>query len=138
MKDIPNEVMWVWTLEYIGQPVGSDTMDKIDGIIDKYPTYFKWEHLYKSIPQEVHDAYSKEAYPDRWKPIVWNDNKGKGLMNLNEPVTIKPITIESFDKFFKDIEDMRIKDIEDERLKHIKFKAIWDKHYSKYKLKYRK
>ena len=129
-KDIPHDVWWVWTIQYANQPVGSDTYNKIQEIIDKHPQYFEWEHKYKKIPQDVHDAFLKECYHQIFEPI----NKSEKLITkITKLEPTKPTIkewIDTLKKFKNQIHTKKIK--QNETAKH-----ICNKHYKKYKLKYR-
>lgn len=132
-KDIPNEVLWVLTLP---RCVGSDTYRRVEEIIAKYPEYFPWETKYNSIPKEVHQAYIKEKYPDRDKPI----SCGEGLiaeMRKSEVKYYNDYLGKSFQELWDDLLNMeqQIRVKEAERYK--KDKKLWDKHYKKYKLEFR-
>ena len=82
LEDIPHEVLLVWSIKWSKQPVGMTTYNKIQEVVDKYPQHFEWEHRYKAIPQNVHDAFLKECYPERFEPIKRDEsiNNGEGLM----------------------------------------------------------
>ncbi len=146
---VPSEVAWVMAIQYYGEPIGLDTWKEIQAIIDKYPDYFPWEHKYKSIPQEVHDAYRKETDPtwgmtfeEYFQNAHTSDGSFKGLIpliqeKLYHPIPDEPITVMSITQIFENLskqEDDRVKR-EKERLG--KDKAIWDKHYKQYDLQYR-
>lgn len=127
-KDTPEEVLWVWCLP---KTVGSDTYEKAERIVKKYPKYFPWEHKYESIPKEVHEAYWNEKYPDRNKPI---ECTGIGLKEqLKKSNSYKPITKEYFIKWCKDFTNI----YQEELLNKKKDKDLWDKYYKKYNLEYR-
>lgn len=130
MFNIPNEVVWVYIIQWGKQAVGSNTYEEMERIIEKYPKYFPWEHKYKSIPKEIHEAYRREKNPDRDKPIVCS---GEGLLaQIKTSKVMKPSEL-NIEKFFKDLED----DYKKEQEKKDKNKVLWDKYYSKYDLEYR-
>ena len=137
-SDIPDEVMKVYTIGHYGQPIGMELYNECQKVIDKYPQYFEWEHKYKKIPKEVHEAYLDELYPDRHKPIDWEykGDKSKGILATireQQPYTGK-VTKQDMIDFFEYPQKQR----EKERQETQRQKAIWDKHYKKYKLEYRK
>jgi hypothetical protein len=66
--DLPDDVLWVMVIRYTQSYVGKDMMNKMLDIIDKYPQYFQWEHKYKAVPDEVHDTFRKECYPELYSP----------------------------------------------------------------------
>lgn len=136
-SEIPDEVMWAMI---IGFPhgnvrlVGVSTLEKIREIQKKYPEWFPWETLYDSIPQEVHDAYRNEAYPDWDKPIEFS---GKGVLDsLKEkaPVYTGEVDPNWLDNLLTGINKQNDAAFEED----LRLSRIWNKHYSKYKLKYRK
>jgi len=135
--EMPFEVKKVLAIQYYNQPVGLDTMNMIDDIIARNPTYFPWEIKYKSIPNEVHEAFRNECYP----PKNWEENipYGEGIfaeINKQPPINIS-LTDQSikemFEKMFES-ENRRRKEEKEEKLRVMK---IWDKHYKKYNLEYR-
>ena len=147
MKDkleIPAEVMEAIAIyTATGGMVGSKTFERLQEIINKYPKWFPWEHKYKKIPLEVHEAYRKEKYGfDISDPGEWRDKEpGKGLMQMIEE-NVRIIEVHTNDKSLKtlleeswdEMERVRLKQIEDEK----NDKALWDKHYKKYNLEYRR
>ena len=58
LENIPFEVQKVWVYQSLNQPVGLELYKEIESIIKKYPQYFEWEHIYNSVPKEVHSKYS--------------------------------------------------------------------------------
>lgn len=133
MNVIPNEVLWVWGIRNLGQPIGIDLYNKVQEIIDRFPDHFKWEHTYKSIPQEVHEAYRKERYPDLYE-FKEEINCGKGILELmRESNLTKEKDPNPIETYFKNLEKQK----EDVRKEELRIKSIWKKHYSKYKLSYR-
>lgn len=135
-NDIPSDVMWVWSIGFCKIPVGSNTMDKITKIIADNPKYFEWEHLYKDIPSKVHEAYKKEAFPFLYDEI--GIVHGEGIAEYINSINVEPLTAKSFDKFWKDLADKEVQDDIDAKIQYVKDKKLWDKHYSKYKLKYKR
>ncbi len=131
IEQIPSEVQEVWVWKTIGM-CGSETMGRINTIIDKYPEYFPWEHTYKSIPQDVHDSY----YEERFGGIVSN---GKGLWErLNEKPKKskknKEISLtEAIAEMFKSQERQKRR----EKREYNKKKKLWDKYYKQFGLEYR-
>jgi hypothetical protein len=141
LEDIPNEVLWVLSIKWSKQPAGMTIYNKIQEVVDKYPQYFEWEHQYKAIPQNVHDAFLKECYPERFEPIKWDEsiNKGEGLMaqiSKQEPVKF-PSTqkelVEILNNFEKGMNESEQRRIDYEK----KVRKIWDKHYRKFGLECR-
>lgn len=145
LKDVPDEVLSAWTVMKYQRYVGMDQWIKLNAIIRKYPEYFPWEAKYRSIPQEVHDAYYSDIQAAA-EHIFSNSEDGIAigiiptLMNMDEQpifkfkiVPDKPIS-EIFKDFFREKEE------ENKRAKkqQKKDKALWDKHYSKYGLNYKK
>lgn len=108
LQDTPNEVLWVLLSPKM---VGSDTYEEIERIIAKYPEYFPWETKYNSIPKEVHEAYIKEKYPDRDKPIVCTSDGG-GLYSKikSEPFIYKEYTPDEIMEWFRQLETIVVKE----------------------------
>ena len=136
IEGIPEEVWKVQVIVTTRQYVGGKTMDEIKRVIKKYPEYFPWETTYNSIPQEVHDAYQKEAFPERFKPIEFGENDGKGIQKAIEESLQKPVKMAmTFQDLAEFVESMnKHKRERAEREKEIE--RIWNKHYKKYKLRY--
>lgn len=135
LNDVPSEVQWACIILNTSHGVGLETYERLEQIVAKYPEYFPWEDKYNSIPKEVHQAYIKEKYPDMDKPIVCT-NSGEGIMSaINKDVFVyKQKTAEEIMQWFKDLAAM----VKEDNDKEEKEKQLWDKHYSKYGLKYRK
>lgn len=136
-EKIPDEVMLVYMMNSMGAMVGTDTYNKIQDVIDRNPKYFEWEHTYKSIPKEVHEAYLMESQGDL-TDLLLNSNDGIGLIeyvkhgiecNLDYSKTFK----ESMQEF-NELMDKKKRSENKIRKKRI---AIWDKHYAKYGLEFR-
>jgi len=133
-ENIPFEVLKVSLYKGVNRYVSAETYKRLQATIDKYPEYFPWEHKYKSIPQEVHDLYHKEEielYYSHYPRSGGGMKEGEGIVaymrrvqeeNKNKPV--KPLV--------EVIEDVFTKENQYNILK----KKLWNKHYSKYKLKY--
>lgn len=135
-SNIPSEVFVVFQLQKLGCPIGTETYNKCQEVIKKYPEHFPWEAKYNSIPQEVHDAYSKELM-DEFKSKFDSIPKGDGLMkSLVSEGASKP-RLKNFGEALRDMDNMFKEQHRqaEERLK--KSKQLWDKHYKKYNLKYR-
>jgi hypothetical protein len=144
-QDIPQEVWWVWAIQWSRKAVGLQTLEDVKHVIRKYPQHFPWETKYNSIPQEVHDAYYKEKHP--WvEDDIWSrpdDESYIGLiptlMKMNEIIKEQPpepekSISEMFADLFKMEEDKRRRQKEEDENN----KALWDKHYKPYGLEYRK
>ena len=144
-NNIPHEVAWVLCVQMGQMPLGRDGYKKAQEIIEKYPEHFPWEHKYKSIPKEVHDAFESECYPERGKPIesIFDDlEEGLGLREQVKNQTCATaiptkLTKDDFVRFLDEMEEAERKRKEEERAEEIRVKNIWDKHYKKYNLKYR-
>lgn len=137
-KHIPGEVMWVWALQFSCQHVGAETYKKMYDIINRNPKYFEWEHRYKNIPKEVHEAYLDELFPDRHKPIRFEsdevfDGYIPQIMKQSQPTDVKPITQQDINDLFNSLNSQSLIE-KKERLRRME---IWDKHYKKYNLKFR-
>lgn len=134
--DLPKDVVEVKALQISKCAIGSTLYKKAMDTIEKYPQYFPWEHNYKSIPKEVHDAFLKEAYPEKFmKPKYVEFN---GVLSKTEK--IKTATFDSGRNLYDILKDIKVT-IEKNRIEEIKndnrIKSIWNKHYKKYGLSYR-
>lgn len=141
-KDIPNEVWWVFCLQYHRYPVGIKTYEKCQEIIKKYPEHFPWETKYNKIPKHVHDAYFKEVSGGKNYFIMpeFDESQGKGLYSQIEEDSEKQkanytgeATIQNIKDLFEALgknEERREKEKND-RIR------IWNKHYKPYRLEYR-
>lgn len=146
--NIPEEVFGVYHLQKCNAIIGTETFKEAQRIIDKYPQHFPWEHKYKSIPQEVHDAYNKEIgndFASLFKiiqaPLFDGSTRGKGIFQSMVDSGVQkaePFTNESFIKAFQDMNDMFTEKERKEQEEEKRKEKIWNKHYGKYKLKYRK
>ena len=146
-KKVPTDVMYVITMQNFGF-VGQDTLNRMNEIINKYPEWFPWETIYNNLPDEVHTAYLDEKYPNRHEPITYSlkdsgndliDAIGIGLYaQINKAKYEEP---EQTDKCFavmmKEFLDMCDNELKEEKKRTAEDKALWDKHYSKYKLEFR-
>lgn len=134
---VPRYVVWVWFLELHHPFVGSKTYHKIDCIQRAFPSYFPWETKYRKIPKEVHEAFSRECYPERYK---WETEEksedgiksGKGILAMIQESTMinppEPLTEKMLMNFISDMNK-----IQKDRMKRKKeIGRIWNKHYSKY------
>lgn len=145
MEKIPKEVLEYMAMTSVnGGMLGLKMFTRCQEIINKYPNWFQWEHKYKSIPKEVHDAYIKERNPNIDKPLVLRDGFNGILNELKDKSNAVNLGfnkegIEGFSiskalsEIFKAQEDARIELKKEEA----KSKELWDKHYKKYKLEYR-
>lgn len=142
---MPKDIEEYQTIMMItGGVMGLKMYNRCEEIIDNNPDYFPWEHRYKSIPEGVHKAYLDEKYPERDLPLFGsienNSTKFDGIipsiMNNGNNVnfTINGSIIDMFQELINENCRRRKEDMELD----IVDKALWDKHYSKYKLEYRK
>lgn len=139
IEDIPNDVLKVWALTYLKQPVGGEMHQWALEVRKTYPQFFPWENTYDSITNEVHSAYREESqllyesfYPSRPKVEM---KEGEGLWAYMQRVypetTIyKPKTIKECIDELKEKEKKKI-EYEVSKIK------LWNKYYKKYKLDYR-
>lgn len=137
----PKDVQRVWAIQMHGQPVGTSMFTKIKKIIEDNPTYFKWEHAYSAIPKEVHDAFMKECYPERWEYLNNNDPiacDGGGIRSIIEPRNSDYSTsTKSLKALFEGMIECANK-MEEKRFKRKKeVEAIWNKYYKVYGLECR-
>lgn len=148
VNDIPGEVWQVVAIIYAGQPVGTIVYKHCQDVIDKYPEHFPWEHAYKKVPEEVHEAYRKEMGTDmesflRKMPKFDDEVKtGGGIFQAMEEHRKK--AQEQYEtnlkrplnEVFKEMWDEMGKREDEARLAVINHKRVWDKHYKKYKLSF--
>jgi len=131
--NIPKEVAEAMCIR-MSRFVGKARMDRYQDIVARYPEWFPWETKYRSVPQEVHDAYWKEKYPplDFSKPRkgLWEQiNKKPQKIKKGEAQSI----VEMLEELFKIEKKQRKKEIARKK----KDKKLWDKYYKPYKLEYR-
>lgn len=136
-NNIPKEVMEVRMWQYVGY-VGSETMEKIQDIMNRYPEWFPWEAKYNKIPLVVHQEFREKegkALNRDWKrrekarKILYEN---MGMNKKQDKFTLEVIgnTIEWM---------MRKDDLERKLLKNWQKtrKKLWKKHYGEYDLEYR-
>jgi len=124
-KDIPTEVKeYIVMTSSMNGMMGLEMYRKCKAIEEKYPEWFPWEHKYKSIPKQVHDAYNKE----------------KEIVSQKDKPTAAPLDLTTN----KDLLNVLTKVIEWENeqkemaaQQRKKDKVLWDKHYKKYGLEFR-
>lgn len=123
-KDIPQEVKeYMSIVAGTGGMMGLKLYQKCKAIEDKYPEWFPWEHKYQSIPQEVHDAYKNEKYSLE----LHRKGTSKIVVSFNKPLL----------ELIKEWKENLIKEQEIDKKQLRKDKELWDKHYKKYRLKFR-
>jgi hypothetical protein len=151
-KEIPSDIQEYFQIMAItGGMMGLDMYRRCQEIIDNNPKWFTWEHKYKSIPNEVHEAYKDEIDPDRHLPLFERfkpNGSEEGFNGLLPSIMNNPNIVhldfskEALEKFslvdamkemFEQQEDERKRRLEKEK----KDKELWDKHYKKYKLEWR-
>lgn len=139
-KEVPAQVLEVWSYGISKQPVGFDTYTRLKDIIKRHPKFLPWEHKYDSIPQFVHDAYKREAYSYEM-PKPKDNGEFIGLIptilaetEIVDRTTEKPTSFaEMFANMFKAEREER----ERKEREKLARKKLWDKHYAKYGLEYR-
>lgn len=144
-QDIPHEVYSVHAIMYYGGPVGKSVYDQCLHVVNKYPEHFPWEHLYHSIPKEVHKAYELEAYgpkksfEEQFEEFkIGADHRPSG--GIKELIEKAPKYTYQYDPNFnigEAFEKMYAQKQEEDRKKfeeQQRLRTIWNKHYSKYKL----
>lgn len=132
--DAPSDVLEVWVLQSLNQPVGLSTYERMKATIKKYPEYFPWETLYNSIPDEVHNAYRKEVDPTWGEPIDWEKYRN---VKESPPIVLKPYEGGDIAKMFDELFEAENKRRDEELAERKRRMKIWKKHYSKYGLDYR-
>lgn len=144
IEDIPEDVWWVWTIQWCGYPVGLDTWEKAKAIMKANPDYFPWETKYDSIPQHVHDAYFKEK--NAWMTKLYKETRPESfigiipsIMKMDEAMKeYQPEPPKSLSEMLRDLAKMEDDKRRREEEEYAKNKSIWDKHYKPYGLEYRK
>lgn len=151
-KNIPKDVQeYLAIVSATSGFVGSDMYKRCQEIIMNNPKFFPWEHKYESIPQEVHQSYRKEKGDisnERW--LAYNnqlqDDSFQGIIPfLNSKPNVVKVDlsknaidnfslIDAMDEIFQMQEKERLREIEQDKID----KELWDKHYKKYGLEYRK
>jgi hypothetical protein len=145
LSDVPADVIWVWSVEAMCTHVGSAMYQKMNNIVKANPMYFPWEHKYDSIPDEVHKAFNDEAYSDtfQWIEAGKDIEPGVGLMQQlvnesNKVVPYVPIQGEvEYEKVWTEFIQREIDRRKQREEREAELERIWNKHYRKYKLKYR-
>jgi hypothetical protein len=138
MENIPNEVAWVWALQYSRSPVGAETYNKVEEVIDKYPEWFRQEHIYKNIPQEVKNSFEteKDALYLSFYPRQESDIKeGEGIFNYLRRQEVLPAKInqENLEERFNYVFNVLP---QKEREYKKQLKKLHLKHFGKYKYKF--
>jgi len=141
IENIPPEVWNVKWIQHLGEPVGQQTYAKIQEVIAKYPQYFPWEHKYALIPQEVHEAFQNECYPDRFNYTL-PDQSNVPEAGFESQIKAQSIPYtypsdKSFQQLFQEMIDAEEKRRRDEAKELKRCQTIWNKHYQKYGLSYR-
>jgi hypothetical protein len=147
LDNTPEDVWKVWVLQTSAIGVGMESIKFIEATIEKYPEYFEWEHKFKAIPESVYEAYLDEVYPDRHERAAWTledfrkhhesvmaeaDKSNATFTNDGSNET----WLENLKWFVKQLDeehDRKIAALKEEARKE----GIWNKHFKKYKLKYR-
>lgn len=141
LEEVPHEVQMAMIILYSKNPVGIETYEMVIDIVERYPQFFKWEHKFNSIPQEIHDAFLNECYPERFEATkhIESKNDGKGILEQimeNPPTQIK-FTRESFEENYKKWQEELIEEEKRKVIEEKRIKKIWDKHYQKFGLEFR-
>ena len=137
IEDAPWEVQKVW-LHRLSKYVGSEVYKEIQETTAKYPEWFPWETLYNSIDKTVHNDYIKaetELYFSFYPRAKSDDiREGEGLWGYVKRQPVYKPTEENLKSAvnYLFVEAPKIK-----RDYEIARKKLWNKHYSKYKLKFR-
>jgi len=129
--NIPKEVVEAMGIR-MSRFVGKALMDRYQDIVARYPKWFPWETKYRSVPQEVHDAYWKEKYP----PLDFS-KPGKGLWEQINKKPKKTKKTQSLTEMLEELSKIEEKRRKKEIARKKKDKKLWDKYYKPYKLEYR-
>ncbi len=135
MKKKPEDVEWALTVQNSNTPINVDTSNKLLKIIEDNPDYFKWEHKYWSIPDEVHEAFHKDV-SDMWQRVL--PQQPPFSFSLSDAVSSKQdhsstLSIEQLENFLKEVQLYELQKTEYERKRY----KLWKKHYGPYKLRHR-
>lgn len=144
-KDIPKEVLHVWSDNMVASFHGFTTLEAIkrkEAAVLKYPQYFNWETKYNLIPQEVHDAYSADL-----ESFLWNKNETGLAFHDGLVAEISKATVHVYDSSKFNLQSMvhwiaeswerdRQKK-EKERIERERNIELWNKHYATYNLEWR-
>ena len=133
--NIPNEVIWVKTIQEFRRPVGLQLYQEMVDIIDRNPAHFRWEHIYKKIPVEVHDSFKAEAFP------VSSTSETKGLLQhiREESVSVdlsELAEVGVLELLNRHHDKVNALAMEKENYLN-RLKIIWRKHYGKFGLTFR-
>jgi len=152
LKDVPNEdrnkLMMALVVMGAGCPVGRKLYDITNEMVDKYPDFFPQETAWRKVPCEVHEAYQKEydaLFPPEPLPLLPDGTEPMGWKEVEVAVRhqaelrakareIEPLTKESYQKSL----DGFLARIEQDQQDEVRKRNLWDKHYKKYKVDYRK
>lgn len=138
IDDVPHDVWEVLAINVVGQPVGMETWNRCNETIKRYPEYFPWEHAYDKIPKEVHEAYDREAHPERYRPWNFESTHGfSGVIPSLSTAELEPEPQRTILEMFGLLVKPARENEDRKRAENKKSKALWDKHYSKYGLEYR-
>jgi hypothetical protein len=130
---LPEEVAFVHSIRIIDPVfVGIENYEKIKSIIKKYPEHFPWETKYNSLPATVHEEYKRKLGELVGEYYPFGETSEQYVEfpdEFNSPMTRDEVT-----DSFRQLVRMQERDYEFEcaELK------LWNSHYSKYKLYYRK
>lgn len=138
-EKIPDEVYFVWMIQLRNQGVGSEMLKKVNDIIERNPKYFEWEHKYNSIPKEVHEAFQRECYPNKFKTEWDSEGSCEGVYNKvikNKPNYVGLDTMITKDRLMELWRKHEERENEKQK-RDAEIRKIWHKHYGKYKLSFR-
>jgi hypothetical protein len=115
-------------------------------MVAKYPDAFPRQTAWNKIPQSVHEAYNKEyweVFPPDPLPLLPDGSEPRGIKQMGDAMwhqaelraqerasKPEPTFAELMNNFHKAIEQGHR--VEDQK------KALWNKHYKKYGVEYRK
>lgn len=143
LEKVPKEILEYWRIMAItGGMMGRDMYRRCQEIIDNNPLWFVWEHKYKSVPQEVHNAYKKETRSGEWFSID-TDIKKESFIGLiptlkNRGTVYNYPSEKSLEELLTEFGETYSKEQKRKFEQGKKDKALWDKYYKKYNLEYRK
>lgn len=137
--DVPQEVMEAAMIMAYRPMVGLEVYNKVEAIIDKYPEWFPQEHIYRSIPEAVKELFEeekRELYDTLFPVVDVGYVPGEGVMSHIRRVEeySKTLPVKTLEESLRYLFEERPKK---DREYHNKLKALHNKHYKKYKYKFK-
>ena len=148
IENMPDEIIEYYQIMGItGGLMGLKMYERCEQIIENNPLYFPWETKYKSLPKEVHEAYLNEKNPDRNLTIEeYNAKHGESIGLIPSIMKMKTSVINynpssgdfSLSESIKMLIDTQSLERKSREQREKREKELWDKHYKKHGLEYKK